>query len=385
MEYADDPFLFPLVREPSSRWERSGLSEKQERAFNRVATLLAGMFLVGWTYTIFFAPRADLMADGPPVARISTQLIRSPLARDAAPEPVFLVDEFVRTFEAQFEKQVGGLSGAVKVDIVEPGDSVSLPAGSLPTGAQIVLTPTDSTAGGTQPATGTPARSGIWNVVLQMRDAVRPASDVSVITLVPLSAKRAGRIGNYRIGNWPNEQGGATNPIYRAPAGMIEVTPQNRDTWLSEHIQLKDFITKGQENVWPKYVVVQPRILDKIELVIQELELMGHPVENIFAVSGFRTPAYNAGGGNTSGRGKLSRHMYGDAMDIAVDNDRNNVMDDLNGDGRINLADARVIGQAVDRVEKKYPSLVGGMHYYPPTGGHQGMVHIDTRGFRARW
>jgi hypothetical protein len=77
--------------------------------------------------------------------------------------------------------------------------------------------------------------------------------------------------------------------------------------------------------------------------------------------------------------------MYGDAMDIAVDNDRNGVMDDLNGDGSITLADARVIGQAVDRVEKKYPSLVGGMHYYPPTGGHRGMVHIDTRGNRARW
>jgi uncharacterized protein YcbK (DUF882 family) len=166
---------------------------------------------------------------------------------------------------------------------------------------------------------------------------------------------------------------------------MIRVTQQNKEIWLSEHIQLKDFITKGQENVWPKYVVVQPRVLDKIELVIQELELMGHPVENIFAVSGFRTPAYNAGGGNTAGRGALSRHMYGDAMDIAVDNDRNNIMDDLNGDGRINLSDARIIGAAVDRVEKKYPQLVGGMHYYPPTGGHQGMVHIDTRGYRARW
>jgi uncharacterized protein YcbK (DUF882 family) len=387
MEYAHDPFLFPLVREPSSRWERSGLSEKQERAFNRVATLLTGLFMVGWIYTIGFAPRADLRADAPPVARISTQLIRSPLAADAAPNAAFVVDEFVRSFEAEFEKQVGGLSGAVKVDIVEPGDSVSLPGqtGSLPKDAQIVLAPTDSTAGATQPASGTPARSGIWNVVLLMRDAVRPASDVSVITLVPLSQKRGGRIGNYRIGNWPNEQGGATNPIYRPPAGMIEVTPQNRDTWLSEHIQLKDFITKGQENVWPKYVVVQPRILDKIELVIQELELMGHPVENIFAVSGFRTPAYNAGGGNTSGRGKLSRHMYGDAMDIAVDNDNNSIMDDLNGDGRINLSDARVIGAAVDRVERKYPAMVGGMHYYPPTGGHQGMVHIDTRGFRARW
>lgn len=388
MEYAHDPFLFPLVREPASRWERAGLTERQERTFNRVATLLAGLFLVGWIYTIGFAPRADLMADGPPVARISTQLTRSPLSPNAPPAPAFLVDEFVRSFEADFEKQVGGLSGAVKVDIVEPGDSVSLPgqAGELPRDARIVLAPADSAAGSAVPATGAaPGRSGIWNVMLQMRDAVRPAGDVSVITLVPLSAKRAGRIGNYRIGNWPNEQGGATNPIYRPPAGMIEVTPRNRDTWLSEHIQLRDFVTKGQENVWPKYVVVQPRILDKIELVIQELEAMGHPVENIFAVSGFRTPAYNAGGGNTSGRGKLSRHMYGDAMDIAVDNDNNGIMDDLNGDGRINLSDARVIGQAVDRVEAKYPQLVGGMHYYPPTGGHQGMVHIDTRGFRARW
>ena len=77
--------------------------------------------------------------------------------------------------------------------------------------------------------------------------------------------------------------------------------------------------------------------------------------------------------------------MYGDAMDIAVDNDRDGLMDDLNGDGRITLADARVIGAAVDRVERKYPHLVGGMHYYPPTGGHRGMVHIDTRGNRARW
>jgi uncharacterized protein YcbK (DUF882 family) len=387
MEYANDPFLFPLVREPASRWERAGLSEKQERSFNRVATMLVGLFLVGWIYTLAFAPRKDLLADGPPVARITEQLTRSPLARDAAVPAAFVLDQFVSSFEADFAEQVGGLSGAVKVEIVAPGDSLALPgaAQSLPEGAEIVLQPRDS-AGGAQVPAETASRSpGMWNVMLRMRDAVRPASDVNVITLVPLSRKQGGRIGSYRIGNWPNEQGGATNPIYRPPAGMIEVTPQNRDTWLSEHIQLKDFITKGQENVWPKYVVVQPRILDKVELVIQELETMGHPVENIFAVSGFRTPAYNAGGGNTSGRGKLSRHMYGDAMDIAVDNDNNSIMDDLNGDGRINLSDARVIGEAVDRVEKKYPSLVGGMHYYPPTGGHQGMVHIDTRGFRARW
>lgn len=389
MEYARDPFLFPLVREPRSRWERAGLSERQERTFNRVATMLVGVFVVGWVYTLVLAPRAHLEA-AVPVRSITSEIIRSPLASDAAPAPAFVMDNFIRQFEADFEEEVGGLSGAVKVSIVEPGDTLALPgaADSLPEGAQVVLAPSDgtgATAGAEQPAGAAPRESGVWNLVLRMRDAVLPASDVRVITLVPLSEKRGGRIGDYRIGNWPYERGGEPKAIYRAPAGMIRVTQQNKDMWLSEHIQLKDFITKGQENVWPKYVVVQPRILDKIELVIQELELMGHPVENIFAVSGFRTPAYNAGGGNTSGRGALSRHMYGDAMDIAVDNDRNNIMDDLNGDGRINLSDARVIGEAVDRVERKYPSLVGGMHYYPPTGGHQGMVHIDTRGFRARW
>jgi len=210
--------------------------------------------------------------------------------------------------------------------------------------------------------------------------------NLQVIRMVPMSVKRGGSVGRYKIGNWPCEVGRCpANPIYQTPKGMIEVTPQNKEIFLSEHIQLKDFITKLQENVWPKYVVVNPKNLDKIELVVKELEAMGYPVDNLFAVSGFRSPWYNASGGSTAGRGQLSRHMWGDAMDIAVDNDRNGIMDDLNRDGAINLKDARIIGQAVDRVEKKYPSLVGGMHYYPPTGGHKGMVHIDTRGNRARW
>lgn len=384
MEYARDEFLFPLWTEPYSRWERSGLDPRKERIFNGVAGLLVAVFLAGWVYTLGFAPREYLDPNQPAVARLSTELMRSPLNAETAPEPAFLVDAFVQSFESDFEEQAGGQSGALKVDIVKPGERVDLPAGadSLPAGAQIVL---QNEEGERIPASGTPTQSGIWNLVLQVRDAVRPASDVHVITLVPLSDKKNGRIGTYNIGNWPYEQGGAPKEVYRPPAGLIQVTPENRDLWLSEHIQLKDFITKGQENVWPKYVAVQPRVLDKVELVIQELQSMGHPVTNIFAVSGFRTPSYNAGGGVTTGRGKLSRHMYGDAMDIAVDNDNNGIMDDLNGDGSINLADARVIGAAVDRVEAKYPNLVGGMHYYPPTGGHQGMVHIDTRGFRARW
>ena len=102
-------------------------------------------------------------------------------------------------------------------------------------------------------------------------------------------------------------------------------------------------------------------------------------------VSAFRTPSYNESGGDPSGRAALSRHMYGDAMDIAVDNDGDGRMDDLNGDGQVTVADARVIGEAAERVEKAHPELVGGIGIYAPTGAHSGFVHIDTRGYRARW
>jgi hypothetical protein len=60
-------------------------------------------------------------------------------------------------------------------------------------------------------------------------------------------------------------------------------------------------------------------------------------------------------------------------------------MDDLNGDGRVNIRDAAVIQEAVDRVERTHPELVGGCGIYAGTGSHGPFTHIDTRGFRARW
>jgi hypothetical protein len=387
MEYANDPFLFPLVREPASRWERAGLSDAQERTFERVATALVGVFLAGWVYTVALAPREALEMVAP-VARFSTELTRSPLAVDAPPAAPFVVDRFVTAFARDFEEQVGGLSGAVRVHILEPGEALELPPGadSLPPDAELVLRPTEGERADL-PVGEAPGRAGIWNLALRMRDAMRPASTVEVITLVPLAMKRQGRIGEYRIGSWPYESGGPPpRDIYRPPSGLIEVTPENMNTWLTERIQLKDFLTKGQENVWPKYVVVDPRVLDKLELVFQELERMGHPVENIFAVSGFRTPDYNRAGGDPRGRGALSRHMYGDALDFAIDNDRNGMMDDLNGDGRVDMADLRIIAEAVERVERRYPHLIGGLGLYRPVrGAHNGFVHVDTRGYRARW
>ncbi|HEX8672801.1 MAG TPA: hypothetical protein VF710_12975 [Longimicrobium sp.] len=387
MHYADDHFLFPLVREPRSRWERAGLSPRQERRVSLALNLLVLLFVAGWAYTIVLRlsnPRP--VTDGPdtPVLgsgsafddpnappSIAERLGREGIAPALTAE---LLRRSARSYAATLDPSLRGFSGAVYAQILEPGEQPDLPAphaGAEPTLANEIA----GRLGGS-----------ISNVVLRAGRLAEPVPNLQVIRMVPMSVKQGGSVGRYKIGNWPCEVGHCpANPIYQTPRGMIEVTPQNKDIFLSEHIQLKDYITKLQENIWPKYVVVDPQNLDKIELVVKELEAMGHPVDNLFAVSGFRSPWYNASGGSTAGRGQLSRHMYGDAMDIAVDNDRNGIMDDLNGDGAINLKDARIIGAAVDRVEQKYPSLVGGMHYYPPTGGHKGMVHIDTRGNRARW
>jgi hypothetical protein len=60
-------------------------------------------------------------------------------------------------------------------------------------------------------------------------------------------------------------------------------------------------------------------------------------------------------------------------------------MDDLNRDGRVNMADTRVILAAIERVEKKYPDLVGGTGLYHSNGSHGAFAHVDVRGSRARW
>src|SRR5215218_11417 len=190
MEYREDPFLFPLVTEPKSRWEKSGLSPRQEASFNRVSLLLVALFLTGWIYTILLAPRAHLQAA--PVARITDALTRTPLATDAPPEAAFLTDRLVQGFAADYQRQIGMASGAVRVQVLKPGEQLTPPQ-NLPRGAEVQLQPRQGTAGAATDAGGAAQNPGIWNVVLKMADALRPAPDVAVITLVPLTAKQGGR------------------------------------------------------------------------------------------------------------------------------------------------------------------------------------------------
>jgi len=207
----------------------------------------------------------------------------------------------------------------------------------------------------------------------------------SMITMKSFGEKVAGSVGAYRVGYWPEENGRLRSEAYENPAGFIEVTRDNEYMRVSEHFQLHDFLTHNQASVWPKYLVLREQLLDKLELVIQDLERHGVRADGMHVLSGFRTPQYNLELGDESGRARDSRHQFGDAADVIIDSDDNGRMDDINHDGRINFADARVILAAVERVERAYPDLVGGVGLYPSSGPAGPFAHIDVRGERARW
>jgi len=207
------------------------------------------------------------------------------------------------------------------------------------------------------------------------------------ISLIPFASKAGGAVGDYRVGFWPAEKK-RRRPVaeaYENPEGFIEVTPENQDTYVSEHFRLRDFLTHDQKDVWPKYLVLREELVDKLELVIEDLAAHGVKVEHMVVMSGFRTPEYNAQGVGRGGRARDSRHQFGDAADVFIDNDGNGRMDDLNRDKRVDSRDARVIMQAVERVEKAHPELVGGASAYRATKAHGPFAHIDVRGARARW
>ncbi|HEX9108871.1 MAG TPA: hypothetical protein VF832_16610 [Longimicrobiales bacterium] len=343
---------------------------------------IVALFAVGWIAAIVETATAGPASTAAPATMLGSAIAATPLSGSAPLPAAFLIDQAMKAFAGA--RTFGGHSGAVYVVLANPGDSALTVPGSLPPEADVALS--NALGGGdTVPARTAPAAPGIWNVVLRLGGISRAVPGVTVITMVPFSAKRAGRIGSYMLGSWPYENGGKPrNPAYFPPRGFVQVTPQNEDLHLTEHIRLRDYITKGQNDVWPKYIAVSPRELDKIELTIQEMEREGHAFR-LGVISAFRNPNYNYHGGNTEGRAQLSRHMYGDAMDIYDDPAGRGCMNDLNGDGRVDVNDARILARAAQAVEQKYPDLVGGIGVYAPTGAHCGFVHIDTRGFRARW
>jgi uncharacterized protein YcbK (DUF882 family) len=357
------------------RFLRTGLTPRQERVFNWVSRMVVVAMLGAWTASVISAYEPHAKAEAAPAV--------SPLREVGSS----LLDPRTRTapyLSDQILNPLRGQSGKLRAAFRTPG----APLAEDPEGDEDVAARFQDEHGGSSVSEDfrAPADPGMYKLAVEVGKATRPIDDLRVFTLVPFAEKKDQRIGLYYLGSWPYEKGGTPrSAAYGNPSGFVEVTPENRGTSVSEHFKLGDFLTKDQPNVWPKYMLLDTRLLDKLELTIAELQSRGVEVKHVQVMSGFRTPRYNVGGGNTEGRANLSRHMYGDAADVFVDNDRDGRMDDINGDGRVDTADAEVIADAVQRVEARYPALVGGVGIYKACCGHGPFTHVDVRGYRARW
>lgn len=222
---------------------------------------------------------------------------------------------------------------------------------------------------------------GLQTLIIQPKGEV--ATTLHLFVMHPMGQVKNKKLNGYTIGEYPKDlYKGLQN--YRPPTGFVEVTKLNENMLISPHYTLKQFLCK-QASGYPKYVVLQTRLLRKLEYLTQAVNQKGIAMESFTVMSGYRTPFYNAAIKNK----KYSRHQWGGAADIFVDvNPKDGVMDDLNGDGKSNEKDAKFLWDMVEAFYKnapEYKEFIGGMGLYKANAAHGPFVHVDVRGSRARW
>ena len=277
-----------------------------------------------------------------------------------------------------------GRSGEVKVLFSMPGQRVEFPLAVGGDPASLTYEWTSLRGGETGfipvPMEGAevaaPKDPGFYFLTL-VRGAERQIIREPVVAVMrPFEEKLGTMLNGYRIGTYLAERLRGKD---ETPDGFLEIFPQHLDLAVSKHLRLRHFVTHDdQAEVWPKYVALNPRLLDKLELVFAELEarnteLASSSTLEVEVHSGFRTPGHNR---RISGAAKDSRHQYGDAADVVVDANRN---------GRFDRSDYRLVVAAVEAIERNHPDLAGGLGIYTSRRYSKPYVHIDARGKKSRW
>lgn len=276
-----------------------------------------------------------------------------------------------------------GESGEVKLKFALPGKTLSYPLdiGGDPAKLTYAWTELDDSALVTTPRAlvgsdvAAPMKPGFYRLVLLRDGARRAVEGLTLAVMVPFAEKSGGLLRGYRIGTYLAERIVGKQP---PPEGFLEITQKDVDIPITRHLRVGDFLNHDDQDVWPRYAAVNPRLLDKLELVVAEIARWHGSKDSarievsIDVHSGFRAPDHNR---HVHRAASDSQHEYGDAADVAID---------VDGDGKYTAQDARMVALAVEIVELKHPDLVGGMGLY--LGRRTGpYVHIDARGRRARW
>ena len=225
-----------------------------------------------------------------------------------------------------------------------------------------------------------PAVPGAYPIEVARHDT-RGTVSLTVLVAYPADAAVDGQLHGYRLGRY-KEAPLRGNPAYLPPQGFVEVPDDQLDLAVSPHFALGQFLCKQEGD--RRFILLSPDLVAKLEAGLEVLNADGHAVPTFHVMSGFRTPAYNQAIGNTS---VYSRHLYGDAADIFIDVDADGYMDDLNGDGRRDRADAQMLMGYFERLTQTHAEKVraGGLSTYGPKPHRGPFIHVDTRGNPARW
>lgn len=205
---------------------------------------------------------------------------------------------------------------------------------------------------------------------------------ITLVNVVPYGQMQDGKLDGYRVGEYNATplKGLAT---YERPKGFIRLSKDNGALRVSDHYRMRDFQCKLDGTT--KFLILRTEALVKLEILQHELETKhGVQFDRFTVMSGYRTPYYNSRIGNET---SYSRHLYGDAMDIYIDQDANGTMDDVNRDGRVDTNDARFILRVAEELDnsEEWSWLKGGAGVYHANSAHGPYIHVDARGYVARW
>jgi hypothetical protein len=319
---------------------------------------------IAYLFLQFYAPPDNFLAG--PFGRPAVEYLGVP---DARPAP----DAY-------------GKSGGVTMRFAMPGENIQFPLEIFGDPTSLMyqwvrmsdMSPVDSLRQLHGAEVRVPGEPGFYKLALARGTEARVLQHVTLAVKVPFAEKTGVTLNGYRIGTYVSELRGARSA--ERPDGFVEVSFSDLDLTLSRHFTVADFVTHDNQTVWPRYVAVSPQILDKVELVLAQLEkLRGADAKKpglerlvLDVHSAFRTPIHN----RIRSQARESRHQYGDAVDFSIDAD---------GDGRVNSRDLRLLSDAVDSVEKYHPELEGGLGLYSGINYRIPYVHIDARGTKVRW
>ncbi|MEM8964532.1 MAG: hypothetical protein AAGD38_23800 [Acidobacteriota bacterium] len=217
-----------------------------------------------------------------------------------------------------------------------------------------------------------PRRPGIESVTIATR---RSSIELRMLVLTPYDGRK--RVKGFRVGAYEREPLRG-DPVYERPRGLFRVDRDDVDLALSPHFRLAPFLSR-QTDDFPQYVLVDTRLLLKLELLLERVNGAGIDASTFGILSGYRTPHHHEKSGNTT---TYSRHLYGYAADIVIDRNGDGIMDDIDGDGRVTRRDVERLAAILEASDlPEY--LPGGLSVSTRARGP--FLHVDARGTQVRW